>query len=138
MIRPYVCYLQNGWDQYLDQHKFGYKHSKRASHGQIPFMVAYGQHPTTVDYALAGPPTESLEPPATQDLLEARARARGLAHYSITQSDASMITTENTSRRDELTKVHDMILLSTRYLRLTPGFTRVKKLHPGGSVPLRF
>jgi transposase InsO family protein len=42
MIRPYVRYLQNDWDQYLDQLEFAYNNSEHTSHGQTPFMVAYG------------------------------------------------------------------------------------------------
>jgi hypothetical protein len=127
MIRPYVCYLQNDWDQYLDQLEFAYNNSEHTSHGQTPFMVAYGQHPTTMDDALAGPSTDTLEPPAVQDLLDATARARELAHYSITQMNARMVATENTSRRDVRFQVNDMVLLSTRHLRLPLGSTRVKK-----------
>jgi hypothetical protein len=80
-----------------------------------------------VDDAIAGPSTDTLEPPAVQDLLDATARARELAHYSIKQMNARMVATENTSRRDVRFQVNDMVLLSTRHLRLPLCSTRVKK-----------
>jgi hypothetical protein len=80
-----------------------------------------------MDDALAGPFTDKLEPPAVQDLLDATARAREPAHYSITQMNARMVATENTSRRDVRFQVNDMVLLSTRHLHLPLGSTGVKK-----------
>jgi hypothetical protein len=127
MILPYICYLQNDWDQYLDQLEFAYNYSAHTSHGQVPFTVAYGQHPTTLDEALARPPTDTLEPLAVQDLLDAKARARELAHYSITQMNSRMVAAENTSRLDVRFQVNGMVLLSTRNLRLPLGSTREKK-----------
>jgi hypothetical protein len=41
--------------------------------------------------------------------------------------NAGMVAMENTSRRDVRFQVSDMVLLSTRHLRLPLGFTRVKK-----------
>jgi hypothetical protein len=80
-----------------------------------------------MDDALAGPFTNTLEPPAVQDLLDTTARARELAHYFITQINARTVATENTSRRDVRFQVNDMLLLSTRHFRLPLGSTRVKK-----------
>jgi putative transposase len=37
MIRPYVCYLQTDWDQYLDQLEFAYNSSEHTSTGQTCF-----------------------------------------------------------------------------------------------------
>jgi transposase InsO family protein len=127
MIRPYVCYLQNDWDQYLDQLEFAYNNSEHASLGQTPFMVTYGQHPTTLDDVLTSPPPTMLEPPAVQDLLDATERARHLAHHSVTQMNARMAATANRSRREVTFQVHDLVLLSTRHLRFPLGSTRVKK-----------
>jgi hypothetical protein len=92
--------LKNNWDQYLDQLEFAYNNIEHASHGKMPFMAAYWQPSTTMDDALAGPPPDTLEPPAVQDLLDASARSLELGHYSIPQMNARMVATDNYFRCD--------------------------------------
>jgi hypothetical protein len=83
MIRPYVCYLQTDWDQYLDQLEFAYSNSEHTSIGQTPFLVTYGQHPNTMDDVLLRAPPDGEDPPAVQELLDATERARTLAREAI-------------------------------------------------------
>jgi hypothetical protein len=66
MIRPYVCYLQTDWDQYLDQLEFSYNNSEHTSTGQIPFLVTYTQHPNTMDDVLIRAPLDGEDPPAAR------------------------------------------------------------------------
>jgi hypothetical protein len=74
MIRPYVCYLQTDWDQYLDQLEFAYNNSEYTSTGQTPFLVTYGQHSNTLDDILFRAPPDGEDPPAVQELLDATHR----------------------------------------------------------------
>jgi hypothetical protein len=37
IIRPYCCYIQTGWDQYLDELEFAYSNSEHTSTGKTPF-----------------------------------------------------------------------------------------------------
>ena len=127
MIRPYVCYLQTDWDKYLDQLEFAYNNSEHTSTGQTPFMVTYGQHPTTLDDVLTRPPPDELAPPAVQDLLDATERARTLARIAIDEMNRRMSAQVNPHRRDIEFQVGDSVLLSTHNLRLPVGTTRVKK-----------
>jgi hypothetical protein len=66
MIRPYVCYLQTDWDQYLDQLEFAYNNSEHTSTGQIPFLVTYTQHPNTMNDVLIRAPLDNEDPPAAR------------------------------------------------------------------------
>jgi GNAT superfamily N-acetyltransferase len=43
ITRPYVCYFQTDWDQYLDQLEFAYNNNEHTSTCQTPFLVTYGQ-----------------------------------------------------------------------------------------------
>jgi hypothetical protein len=66
MIRPYVCYLQTDWDQYLYQLEFAYNNSEYTSTVQTTFLVIYGQHPNTMDDVLLRAPPDGKDPPAVQ------------------------------------------------------------------------
>ena len=127
MIRPYVCYLQTDWDQYLDQLEFAYNNSEHTSTGQTPFLVTYGQHPNTMDDVLLRAPPDGEDPPAVQNLLDATERARTLAREAIAQMNSRMAEHVNAHRRDVQFQIGDSVLLSTQNLRLPVGTTRAKK-----------
>ena len=47
MLRSYVSYKQDNWDEYLTAAEFAYNNSKQASIGFTPFELDAGQHPIT-------------------------------------------------------------------------------------------
>jgi hypothetical protein len=47
MLRAFVNYKQNNWDEYLALVEFAYNNSIQASTGVTPFFANYGQHPST-------------------------------------------------------------------------------------------
>src|SRR5271155_400040 len=47
MLRAYVTYKQDQWDEYLPAAEFTYNNSKQASTGFTPFELDCGQHPNT-------------------------------------------------------------------------------------------
>jgi hypothetical protein len=128
IIRPYVCFFQKDWDQYLDQLKFAYSNSKHTSTGQTPFLVTYGQHPNTMDDVLLRAPPEGEDAPAVQELLDSTERARTLARDDIEQMNFRMAEHVNAHRHDVQFQIGDSVLLSTQNLRLPVGTTRAKKL----------
>jgi hypothetical protein len=126
-IRPYVCCLQTDWDQYLDQLEFDYNNSEHTSSGQTPFLVAYGQHPNTMDDVLLRAPPESEYPSAVQELSDAIERARTLARDDIEQMHSRMAGHANAHLRNVQFQIGDLFLLSKRNLRFPVGTTRAKK-----------
>jgi hypothetical protein len=69
-IRPYVCYLQMDWDQYLDHLEFAYNNSEHTCTCETPFLVTNGQHPNTMNDITIRAPLDNENPPAVQELLE--------------------------------------------------------------------
>ena len=55
MLRAYVNYKQDNWDEYLPLAEFAYNNSKQASTGFTPFELDCGQHPIT-------PPSLAITP----------------------------------------------------------------------------
>jgi hypothetical protein len=47
MLRAFVNYKQNNWDEYLALVEFAYNNSVQASTGVTPFFANYGQPPST-------------------------------------------------------------------------------------------
>ena len=47
MLRSYVSYKQDNWDEYLTAAEFAYNNSKQASTGFTPFELDADQHPIT-------------------------------------------------------------------------------------------
>ena len=45
MLRAYVNYKQDNWDEYLPIAEFAYNNSKQISTGYTPFELDAGQHP---------------------------------------------------------------------------------------------
>jgi hypothetical protein len=114
MIRPYVCYLQTDWDQYLDQVKFAYNNIERTSTGKTPFLVTYGQHPNTMDDVILRATPDGEDPPAVQDLLDATERDRTLAREAIVQMNSRTAALVNAHRRDVQFQIEDSVLLPHR------------------------
>jgi hypothetical protein len=127
MIRPYFCYLQTDWDQYLDHLEFAYNNRDHTRTCQTPFLVTYGQHLNTMDDVLLRAPPDGEDPPAVQDLLDAAERARTIAREAIEQMNSRTAAHVNAHRRDAQFQIGDSVLLSTQNLRLPVGTTRAKK-----------
>ena len=47
MLRMFVNYKQNDWDQHLSAAEFAYNNAKQASTEMSPFLLVTGQHPIT-------------------------------------------------------------------------------------------
>jgi hypothetical protein len=127
MIRPYVCYLQTDWDQYLDQLEFANNKSEHTSPGQTPFLVTHGQHPNTMDDVLLRAPPDGEDSSAVQELLNATERPRTLAREAIEQMNSRMAEHINAHRCDVQFQIWDSVLLSKQNLRLPVCTTRAKK-----------
>ena len=47
MLRAYITYRQDQWDEYLPAAEFTYNNSQQASTGFTPFELDCGQHSST-------------------------------------------------------------------------------------------
>jgi hypothetical protein len=71
MLRAFVNYKQNNWDEYLALVEFAYNNSIQASTGVTPFFANYGQHPSTPTSLLLKKPDnlETSNVAAAEDLV---------------------------------------------------------------------
>src|SRR4051812_39966306 len=58
MLRIYVTYKQDQWDEYLPVAKFAYNNAKQAFTGFTPFELDCGQHPNTPILLATRKPTQ--------------------------------------------------------------------------------
>jgi hypothetical protein len=122
MVRHYVDWSQDTWDEQLQRAVYAINHTRSRSTGLTPFEVMFGRKPRLpLDMALA--PLRSHEPaegrvPAADELLgryrllwqEAAAALRGAQQEQKRFADRH--------RREEIYTVGDLVLLSTKDLRL--------------------
>jgi hypothetical protein len=113
MIRHYINYQQNNWDDLLPALEHAYKSSVHATTGLAPFMMMFGQIPRNMADILIEPSSTSVE-----SVSEVFKRLQGLVTSAVTSIDQANKTAEgyaNRSRRDIQFGVADAVPLSTKY-----------------------
>ena len=122
MLRHYVGPYQDDWDRYLPLAEFAINNSEHAALKTTPFFLNYGQHPRTPVTA-----THSRLPSAQNllaDIHKHVKRSRVLLEAANQRSKSY----EDRKRRDETFTVGQMVLLSTKQIRIKdPG---ARKLWP--------
>jgi Chromo (CHRromatin Organisation MOdifier) domain len=113
MIRHYINYQQNNWDDLLPALEHAYNSSVHATTGLAPFMMTFGQIPRNMADILIEPSSTSIE-----IVSEFVKRLQGLVTSAVTSIYQANKTSEgyaSRSRRDFQFGVGDSVLLSTKY-----------------------
>jgi hypothetical protein len=113
MIRHYITYQQNNWNDLLPALEHAYNNSVHATTGLAPFMMMFGQIPRNMAGILIEPSSTSVE-----SVSEFVKRLRGLVTSVVTSIDQTNNMAEgyaNRSRRDFQIGLGDAVLLSTNY-----------------------
>jgi hypothetical protein len=126
MLRSYVNYHQDDWDERLTAAEIAVNNSNHSSTGFTPYYLNSGQHPRLPLTGIADtsnvPAVQSLLRGISDDLMRAEERLRAAQR---TQSEYA-----NKKRRHEVFNVGDQVWLSTAHLdvgdrarKLTPKYT---------------
>lgn len=110
MLRAYVSYRQNNWDQYLALAEFAYNNSKQASTGFSPFQLDSGQNPWTPS-AMLNPNDSKV--PTTQQFLESLQTNLKIAKDNLARAQARQAQYANKKRREIQFQIGDKVLLSS-------------------------
>jgi len=131
MLRAYVTYKQDLWDEYLPAAEFAYNNSKQASTGHTPFELDCGQHPST-PISL----TKESEVPAADNFVNHWSSMIKLAKDSLREAQERQIKYANEHRRHLIFKIGDQVLLSMKNTNTPVDRNRpTKKLTPRFAGP---
>ncbi len=118
MLRTYVNYRLNDWDQHLIAAEIAYNNSKQASTGFSPFFLNYGQHPNLPLTATALPPSHHTDTnPTATDLLSKMYDDLDHATANLLSAQQRQAHYANAHRREHVFNVGDAVLLSTANLK---------------------
>ena len=126
MLRAYVCYRQDDWDQHLVAAEIAYNNSQHASTGFSPFFLNSGQHPH-LPLSIASQAAMEGDNPTAADMLEKLYTNLEQATKNLQQAQARQTYYANQHRRESEFHVGDRVLLSTAHLR---NEERAPKLAP--------
>jgi hypothetical protein len=128
MLRAYIGPHNDDWDQHLVAAEFAYNNSVNASTGYTPFFLNYGQHPHT-PLSLSVPPLESLSNPVARFLSEIREHL-SKARSAILKAQEVQAKYANEKRRDVSFKPGDLVLLSSKRLKIALAENAKEKFQP--------
>ncbi len=120
MVRAYVNYQQDDWDNHLVSAEFAYNNSVQASTGFSPFYLNSGQHPnlplTLMKNNVDHTSNETVQTMVKRMIDNVETTTNNLRRA---QQQQSIYT--NQHRRDHVFSVGDRVLLSTTNLRYDTG-----------------
>ena len=126
MLRAYVSYEQDDWDEHLSAAELAHNCAEHASTGFSPYYLNHGHHPQL-------PIDEAVKEINVSNNPTAAGRIQQL-HDSITRAKSALLKAQqrqaqyaDRSRRELVFKVGDQVLLSTEHLALKDK-DRTKKL----------
>ena len=130
MLRIFVNYKQNDWDQHLAAAEFAYNNSKQASSGMSPFYLATGQNPIT-PASLLHFSNDDSNVHTTNEFLEHMSTLIKIASENLIDAQERQSKYANIKRREESFQVGDKVLLSAKNISLDTQARRPsKKLQP--------
>jgi hypothetical protein len=98
MIRHYINYQQNNWDELMTGLEHAYNSSVHATTGVAPFMMTFGQIPRTLANVLIQPSSTSVE--CVSEFVSRMQEMVKEAVASIEQANKTAEGYANRSRRD--------------------------------------
>jgi hypothetical protein len=112
ILRNYVSYHQDDWDQHLAIAEFAYNNAQQSSTGHSPFYLNHGHHPII-------PATIHKSPvPAAEDFTLQMKNLLKIAQDNIAQAQARQAKYANQHRREESFEVGDSVLISAENINL--------------------
>ena len=130
MLRTFVNYKQDNWDDCLPAAEFAYNNSLQVSTGFTPFYLDNGQHPITPG-ELLGQDTPPSNVAATEDFLQHLQATVAMAKEAILAAQECQAQYANQHRREEKFNIGDQVLLSTAHLTAQADVQRpLKKFRP--------
>ena len=116
MLRAYVNYKQDNWDDCLAAAEFAYNNSVQASTGFSPFHLDCGQKPLTPGTLLSQPENPS-QVATTEDFLTQWRTNIQRAKDTILAAQDRQAENANRHRRSETFQEGDKVMLSTAHLQ---------------------
>ena len=121
MLRAYVSWEQDDWDQHLTAAEFAYNNSVQASTGCTPFYLNAGQHPLSpVDLVVrtraSALDTSGPSNPASDSFVQRIDASIERAKTNLQAAQARQAKYADQHRREETYKIGDRVLLSTAHL----------------------
>lgn len=132
MLRHYVSPLQDDWDCKLAAAEFAVNNSWHPTIGNTPFFLNYGQHPLTP--VTIG--TEQVVPSATAFVTDLESHIKD-ARLCLKAAQDRQKAYADTKRREVEYQVGDLVLLSTKNIRLKKTQEMARKLMPKWIGPLK-
>jgi hypothetical protein len=130
MLKAFVNYRQDNWDDCLPAAEFAYNNSVQASTGFSPFYLDCGQHPITPGTLVAHKAIDT-KVPSTEEFLTHWCATLEMAKESLQAAQDRQAATANQHRRHQEYKVDDQVLLSTAYITAPADKQRpARKLQP--------
>jgi len=129
MLRSFVNWRQNDWDQHLSTLEMAINNAKQASTGFSPFYLNYGQEVRLpLDDALGPLSGQASKNPEATERIRVLKDAIEKAKSSILKAQGRQSKYADQHRREVSLNVGDSVLLSTEHLRMvgnsrTPKFT---------------
>jgi hypothetical protein len=124
MLRAFVSYRQNDWDQFLATAEFACNNAPNASTGMTPFRVNYGRDPYNPYSTITKIPDDI---PATAEFLEGLTNSTKIATDALVLAKANQERNANKSRRDVSFEIGDQVLLSANHINLASQALRPTK-----------
>jgi hypothetical protein len=139
VLRAYVGYRQDDWDQWLPMVEFAYNNAKQASTGLTPFYCDLGQHPLVPDSLLTTTEFSDItRVDATAGFLRRMAEILHEARGAIAEAQERQAYYANQHRREETFEEGEMVLLSTANITAAVDARRPShKLNPRFIGPYR-
>jgi hypothetical protein len=113
MLRNYVSYHQDDWDQHLAAVEFAYNNTTQKSTGESPFYINYGFHPKTVCTL-----EQSLVPSANEFALRFENITKE-ARDNIQQAQLRQQKDVNKRKQDLELEIGQQVLVSTQNIQPT-------------------
>ena len=126
MLRAYVSYRQDNWDERLTAAEIAYNNSMQASTQQTPYYLNAGQHPRLALDAAIKPEAQSNNAAAADRIASLHANLQA-AQEALTRAQQRQASYADADRRELELAVGDRVLLSTEHLQLRDA-ERTRKL----------
>jgi hypothetical protein len=119
MLRAYISFEQNDWDEHLTAAELAVNNSKHASTGYSPFFLNYGHEiHMPIDHELTAFESSIRKNPAASDRIRALHQALKQATMNLEKAQQRQAQYVNEHRREKVLAVGDRVLLSTEHLKL--------------------
>ena len=132
MLRHYVSPRQDDWDQHLPAAEFAVNNAWHPTLKNTPFWLNYGQHPLTP--VTLG--TEHVVPSATAFVHDLELHIKEAKKFLQAAQERQKACADK-HRREVSFQVGDLVLLSTRNVRVKKNQEMVRKLMPKWLGPLK-